>query len=291
MAGGRTAGRSWRCTPTRHATTPCASGGADRPAARAAAVGRVRPRSGAERRWPGRNSRRATARVKREMKELKNELRRRERELRGMADDRPQRRASGAVRGRPPRRDQQAPPGRRPSWRADGDGGRPWGARPSAPLEQELEHERRRYAELAEARRTEGDARQVRRMALEAGVRPLGPRRAGGGDIAQPRRPGGERGGRGLRGHPGGCFDLRGLGHLLVRVRGAGSTSTSRRWRWTRLAVATIPATVCSVRGRPAPRLPGSPRPRSRPPGASPALDRHVHRRGRYAIATTAPSG
>jgi hypothetical protein len=35
-------------------------------------------------------------------------------------------------------------------------------------LEQELEHERRRYGELAEARRTEGDARQVRRMALEA---------------------------------------------------------------------------------------------------------------------------
>ena len=35
-------------------------------------------------------------------------------------------------------------------------------------LEQELDRERRRYAELAEARRQEGDARNVRKIALDA---------------------------------------------------------------------------------------------------------------------------
>src|SRR5439155_1088939 len=59
----------------------------------------------------------------------------------------------------------------RRGWRADG---RPIVAvqanppRDAAQREQELEHERGRYADLAEARRTEGDARQIRRMALEA---------------------------------------------------------------------------------------------------------------------------
>lgn len=105
--------------------------------------------------------------VKREMKDLSNELRRRDRELRGLADEK--------------RRSDERAAQAEAAHRAEIAKHHQVGARLDeqtaiverlesrvGQLEQELEHERRRYGDLAEARRTEGDARQVRRMALEA---------------------------------------------------------------------------------------------------------------------------
>jgi hypothetical protein len=88
--------------------------------------------------------------VKREIKDLQSELKRRDRELRALADD----------RRRIEERAAQAEAAREADLsRIEGRLTR---------LEQELAEERRRYAELAEARRHESDARYVRRLALEA---------------------------------------------------------------------------------------------------------------------------
>jgi hypothetical protein len=105
--------------------------------------------------------------VKREMKDLSNELRRKEREIRGIADEkrRAEERASqaeAAHRAEISRHHQVAAKLDEQTAHLERLESR------LAQFEQELDHERRRYTELAEARRTEGDARQVRRIALEA---------------------------------------------------------------------------------------------------------------------------
>jgi hypothetical protein len=105
--------------------------------------------------------------VKREMKELSNELRRKERELRSMADERRRAderaaQAEAAHRTEISRHHQVAAKLDEQTAHVERLENR------LAQFEQELEHERRRYSELAEARRTESDARQVRRIALEA---------------------------------------------------------------------------------------------------------------------------
>ena len=105
--------------------------------------------------------------MKREMKELTNELRRRERELRQVSEakrrgDEALAQAETAHRGEIQRHhDVAAQLDQRMAQ---------LGALDSrlALLEQELERERHRYVELSEARRQEGDARNVRRLALEA---------------------------------------------------------------------------------------------------------------------------
>jgi hypothetical protein len=105
--------------------------------------------------------------VKREMKELSNEARRRDRELKGMADEKRRSderaaQAEAAHRAEISRHHQAAAKLDEQTAQVERLESR------LAQLEQELEHERRRYAELADARRTESDARQIRRMALEA---------------------------------------------------------------------------------------------------------------------------
>ena len=101
------------------------------------------------------------------MKELTGELRKRERELRQLAEAKKrsdeaaaQADATGRERDPPP------PPGRRRARPAHAQIGQ-LESRLDL-LEQELERERKRYAELAEARRREGDPRTVRRIALDA---------------------------------------------------------------------------------------------------------------------------
>jgi len=105
--------------------------------------------------------------VKREMKDLSNELRRKDRELKGMADERRRAderaaQAEAAHRTEISRHHQVAAKLDEQTAQLERLESR------LAQLQQELEHERRRYSELADARRTEGDARQVRRIALEA---------------------------------------------------------------------------------------------------------------------------
>jgi hypothetical protein len=105
--------------------------------------------------------------VKREMKDLAGELKRRERELRALADDkrRAEERASqseAAHRAEIARHHQVA--ARVDEHKAVADRLE----KRLELLEQELAGERRRYAELADARRHESDARYVRRLALEA---------------------------------------------------------------------------------------------------------------------------
>jgi ribonuclease Y len=105
--------------------------------------------------------------VKREIKDLQSELKRRDRELRALADDRRriEERAAQAEAAH------RAEIGRHHGVAAklderEADLSRIEGR--LTRLEQELAEERRRYAELAEARRHESDARYVRRLALEA---------------------------------------------------------------------------------------------------------------------------
>jgi hypothetical protein len=105
--------------------------------------------------------------VKREMKDLSNELRRKEREIRGIADEKRRAderaaQAEAAHRTEISRHHQVAAKLDEQTAHVERLESR------MAQFEQELEHERRRYTELADARRTEGDARQVRRIALEA---------------------------------------------------------------------------------------------------------------------------
>lgn len=105
--------------------------------------------------------------LKRENKELTGELRRRERELRQVGEGK--RRAEEALT--------QAEAAHRGEIQRHHDAAAKLDQRSAQltaletrlhALEQELEHERRRYAELADARRMEGDSRHVRRLALEA---------------------------------------------------------------------------------------------------------------------------
>jgi hypothetical protein len=105
--------------------------------------------------------------TKRELKELQGELKKREREQRGLQDDR--RRAD--ERAAQAEAAHRAEISRHHSVAAELDARGAEIARADtrvAELEQELDAERGRYAELAEARRKEADARHVRRLALEA---------------------------------------------------------------------------------------------------------------------------
>src|SRR5689334_16636561 len=105
--------------------------------------------------------------TKREMKELTNELRRRERELRQVTEA--QKRSEEAA--------VQAEAGSRAAIQRHHEAASQLDQRVAQVvqlesrltlLEQELERERRRYADLAEARRQEGDSRYIRKLALDA---------------------------------------------------------------------------------------------------------------------------
>ena len=105
--------------------------------------------------------------VKREMKDLTGELRKRERELRQLAEAK--KRSDEAAT--------QADATGREAIHRHHQAAAELDQRTSQIgqlesrldlLEQELEHERKRYADLAEARRREGDPRTVRRIALDA---------------------------------------------------------------------------------------------------------------------------
>jgi hypothetical protein len=105
--------------------------------------------------------------VKREMKDLAGELKRRERELRALADDK-RRAEERAAQSEAAHRAEIA---RHHEAAARSDEHVAMAERLEKRLgllEQELAEERRRYGELAEARRQEADARYVRRLALEA---------------------------------------------------------------------------------------------------------------------------
>ncbi|HYX83716.1 MAG TPA: hypothetical protein VE777_01995 [Gaiellales bacterium] len=105
--------------------------------------------------------------TKRELKELQGELKKREREVRSLQDD-TRRAEERAVQAEAAHR---AEISRHHAVAAQLDERAAEIARADAKmaeLEQELEAERARYTELAEARRKESDARHVRRLALEA---------------------------------------------------------------------------------------------------------------------------
>jgi len=105
--------------------------------------------------------------TKRELKELHGELKRREREIKSLGDEkrRADERAADAEAGHRAEISRHHAVAAQLDERA-AEAGRV-GAR-MAELERQLEAERARFAELAEARRKEADARHVRRLALEA---------------------------------------------------------------------------------------------------------------------------
>jgi hypothetical protein len=105
--------------------------------------------------------------TKRELKELQGELKRREREIKSLTDDR--RRAD--ERAAEAEAAHRAEIARHHAVAAQLDERAADAGRVNSrmtELEAELEAERARYAELAEARRKEADARHVRRLAIEA---------------------------------------------------------------------------------------------------------------------------
>ena len=105
--------------------------------------------------------------VKRELKELQGEARKHEREVRSLQDEKrraEERAAQAEAAHKSEIARHHAAAAALDERAAEVAGSRRCGAQ----LEQELDAERARYTELAEARRKESDARHVRRLALEA---------------------------------------------------------------------------------------------------------------------------
>jgi hypothetical protein len=105
--------------------------------------------------------------IKRELKDLQGEVRRRERELRSLQDEK-RRADERAAQAEAAHKSEIARHHAAAAALDERAAEMQRTAQVQTQLEQELETQRTRYAELAEARRKESDPRHVRRVALEA---------------------------------------------------------------------------------------------------------------------------